>query len=124
MSRDSSEQSAASVLRRAVAAMRSPGTILLLTLLTGCATLSTGPLPPIPKRFDHTYPGMKIVTIADRSELNRLCLSMHNLNGCAFRHLRGGCTILVSANPIGMSRAYVIRHEQAHCNGWPADHSA
>jgi hypothetical protein len=77
-----------------------------------------------PARFD--YPAMN-VTVIERTagDVNALCRSLSGYRGtarilaCALPTKRR-CVILF---PRGMTRTGLLyRHEQAHCNGWPATH--
>lgn len=78
------------------------------------------PLHP-PARFDHPHPNM-VVKHFSPSEVDRLCRRIgakapKPIKGCAAGDRRGCLVIL----PHGASAA-VLRHERAHCNGWPKSH--
>ena len=79
-----------------------------------------------PKEFDHPYAGTLIITPAvNIEEVHRYCLPTPAALGCA-RIGRDTCEVIVAPEiqlkAFGWTTADVIRHETAHCNGWPGDH--
>ena len=91
-----------------------------------------------PKEYDHPYAGLgigklEIIYAESQDEVRRLCpgsvFPKAGAYGCAhseYTGYAGGCKIIVAPaadmNWAGIWMALTIRHEIAHCNGWPADH--
>jgi hypothetical protein len=83
-------------------------------------------------KYDHEFPGEIIVTeMPSEAKLRKLCegfgatFNKSTAIACAFAH-RGKCFIF-TIDPIEMAYTsytweQVMRHERAHCNGWPSDH--
>jgi hypothetical protein len=77
-----------------------------------------------PARFDH--PAKNVMVMEDSpGEVNRLCRlaaryrGKGNILACALT-MKHVCVIIF---PRGVTRTGPLyRHEQAHCNGWPATH--
>jgi hypothetical protein len=83
------------------------------------------PLPPV--EFDHAYTGQVIVTKwNDYSLIRFICKDTPNPIACSFRTYdsASGETIscLIMLGPDTWSDERAMRHEMAHCNGWPGDH--
>lgn len=74
-----------------------------------------------PARFDHPFHGKVNILYLSPNDMLRVC---HTYTAC----VRGPqpmkvCNIWINAGTRGnwTNQAY-IRHEIAHCNGWPANH--
>lgn len=80
-------------------------------------------LPPV--EYDRYYDGLElIIRIAD-DLLFECGLPRETTMGCA--KPRGNtCTIILREDAfirsLGWTTAIVLRHEMAHCNGWPSNH--
>jgi hypothetical protein len=97
------------------------------------------PVLPTPPEYDKPYTGRVVINIArDMDEMAELCspnpLASVAL-GCAFRYsdantgLPRVCYIYIAPDSYirtqyggRATREDVIRHEMAHCNGWPGTH--
>ena len=91
----------------------------------GAPAFASGSSAP-PARYDHPHPDMLIVDRFTANEVHRICAG-------AGAVMRAGGRIVACA-PVGVARciiiaprshpqkAALIRHERAHCNGWPANH--
>jgi len=94
-------------------------TLIVLLLLTQQA-LAWGGCPPA--RWDFPYRGKLTVEYLDGAEFTARCGPSPFLGfmaACAFIG-RGSCRVVIhksSPNP-----ACSLRHEIAHCNGWPRSH--
>jgi hypothetical protein len=84
-----------------------------------------------PQQYDHTYSGkLEIIYTKTAEEMARHCPpNSHGQRlGCARRNYpsEGHCFIVIAPaaelEAIGYSEPTIVRHENAHCNGWPADH--
>jgi hypothetical protein len=88
-----------------------------------------GPLSPPP---EYDYPHKGVVEIHrgfDTRSMRRLCPGLEHLKiilGCA-NNLGDKCLVAINSDDflklMGVTFDQVYRHEQAHCNGWPPDHS-
>lgn len=86
-----------------------------------------------PSRYDHAYDGEVIVSqISTEPRLREICQhfgvplrSTSVVLACAFVH-RDRCYIFSvpekDLETWGASVKMVLKHERAHCNGWPANH--
>lgn len=91
-----------------------------------------------PSRYNHPHPALIVVEKSFR-RIDPLCRSMfprsrfpaatetHRITGCAdIGNGRSPCRIFVPKRGEGViserRRAALIRHERAHCNGWPSSH--
>jgi hypothetical protein len=90
-----------------------------------CPALAQYVLPP--EEYDHPYKGQTVISWKDsREEVRAVCNTPFAMGlGCA--HLRNDwCIITIARNPVldaaGFTANVVLRHEIAHCNGWPKDH--
>jgi hypothetical protein len=81
--------------------------------------------------YDHPYTGTGTLVITrtqDQAETRKLCpIPFINIAlGCAIRNA-AGCWVIISPDSViartGLKYDFVKRHEIAHCNGWPTDHS-
>lgn len=102
------------------------------------SSAKAAPEPP-PPRYDKAHPALVIIE-KNYLDIDPVCRTMfprskfpaatetHRITGCA--DLGDGsrpCRIFVPRAGEGMisaeHRAAIIRHERAHCNGWPANHT-
>lgn len=81
-------------------------------------SLLFGGIRPPPARFDHSYSGTLIVRVLPESELRQECGP--RARGCADR--RSGKCVVYMIQDTPERYALRLRHEIAHCNGWPAHH--
>lgn len=95
-------------MQKAVAAL---STTLFVLFATPAAALDP------PARYDYPPNPPPIVRVVPTTK--GVCSG--NLYGCAFR-IKRDCVLYVSATLSAPARAAVLRHERAHCNGWPAHH--
>lgn len=104
---------------------------LLAIGLSHCiATSAQAQLLP-PEEFDHPYDGHLMIEHArSEEEVRERCpggnFPRHAL-ACARVHKYAPMCIIVKVSDDtlrahGYDPAVVMRHEIAHCNGWPADH--
>jgi len=77
-----------------------------------------------PARYDHKFPGNLTVLRLDRVETVKRCGSTPSLFrivfGCALVMTKTRCVVVVS--DASWHPEVTLRHEIAHCNGWPRDH--
>ena len=102
-----------------------------------CGSAAGEPSKP-PKRYDHRHPALIVVEQTFR-KIDPLCRAMfprnrfpaatetHRITGCGeIGDGRQPCRILVPKRGEGViseaHRRAIIRHETAHCNGWPSHH--
>jgi hypothetical protein len=94
-----------------------PLAVLIFLALMSSAAAYADP----PARFDHPNKNA-IVKWASREEVWRICHHGSEIPvGCALLPPHGGkpCLVLVTHT---WDDARLLRHEIAHCNGWPANH--
>jgi hypothetical protein len=97
-----------------------------LDMFKSLAILKT--LPPV--EYDRFYDGVELIikVVSELEEMPRLCpgLPAYNLMGCAHAGGFNKCTIILRDDAyirsLGWTTALVLRHELAHCNGWPKTH--
>ena len=83
---------------------------------------------PPPERYDFPYPGPVIERVLPLAEARRLCqqIGVGFVDACAgFVTLDSGeraCFTVLPSDGFDTVDAY-RRHEEAHCLGWPADHT-
>jgi hypothetical protein len=112
--------------------------IALLALAIAAAAGAAADQTPLrlipPKEYDHPYTkGTLIVSIASRQEeVRQACpgAPFHpqiGALGCSYAKASFGCWVVLAPPEVitaaGFPPELVRRHEIAHCNGWPADHS-
>jgi hypothetical protein len=99
--------------------------LLALFALTTAAQAQTQYLPP--PQYDHPFDGLVIIKRAENlSQMRQWCVGLSNI-ACARWTLRPDvpktCIIVLADNAEAAAPLEVIiRHERAHCNGWPAHH--
>lgn len=102
----------------------------LLAVLFLVPTVAFAQMPP--KKYDKPYPAHLLTVIeVEYGQARAYCRKFYNPQsmakyGCATLYEDGTCEIVVSKpnrakNP-GYRKSDVMRHEQAHCHGWGADH--
>ncbi len=76
-----------------------------------------------PPQYDYPYQGEVVINyVLSPDEMNRRCYGVgRQIIACAFTG-DGHCTILIWSQVASEQRPTLIRHELAHCNGWPAHH--
>jgi hypothetical protein len=83
---------------------------------------------PPPGRYDHPFNGKLLLQHADDlAQLRGVCNNDTHALGCAFpRPEERSCWILLAPKDDIAKAQFpleqLIRHEIAHCNGWPVDH--
>ena len=82
-----------------------------------------------PEQFDHPYTGLVIVhRLKTEGVMREICadIDANVWLGCSYK-LKHACLIVLAAEPVmrayGITGNMVFRHEEGHCNGWPASHS-
>ena len=99
--------------------------------LWAIANLKFKELPPV--EYDHAATdAVEIIDMSTEKELREVCHLTEayqgaNVVGCAApkgQLAPDRCIIYLGPRPswAGLTRNIVIRHEIAHCNGWPKDH--
>lgn len=87
-------------------------------------TSATGSTLEPPARFDHPYDGPVELQYLPKADIRRECGQDKFTSGCAW--VEGGtCHVLIALYTPKVSvarRPVLVRHEIAHCNGWPGDH--
>jgi hypothetical protein len=108
------------------------------TLLTGIAALflATGTAQAIspgehmtmfpPAQYDKPYDGeLEIRRFSTEEELRQACHDS-SIIVCTARTSDGHCHMFIMTDDLlkvkGFNYALALRHELAHCNGWPKDH--
>jgi hypothetical protein len=95
--------------------------------LLGASDLHAQPAVYPPPEYDRPYAG-KLVKIEakDSEEMLSLCAESKSPIACARQYGVVACTIVIAPEAVlrrwGWTVEIVMRHELAHCNGWPADH--
>lgn len=82
------------------------------------------PIDPPAKWANAPYKGRIIITFPDPETTAEYCTQdagKREEMGCAFR-TEYICSVFVANNLGGAVRDLVVRHEEAHCRGWPRDH--
>jgi hypothetical protein len=107
--------------------MRTAAALVAIVAMT-CPALARRGQPVLPPElYDHPYTQPMMVTRVDSvEEVRTLCKTPLSWGyGCAYR-FPGWCHIIIAGDDIlekaGVTREIVMRHENAHCNGWPKDH--
>jgi hypothetical protein len=84
-------------------------------------------LPPV--EYDRPYQGQLTIARGDARTMQAICpkTTFPVTLGCAIRYREANiCHIYIADDEIlkaaGWSYEIVLRHEEGHCNGWPADH--
>jgi hypothetical protein len=86
-----------------------------------------------PEEYDYPYMGQLEITIHTQDEIRALCtvykqwpFSKYPALACNVRFLTGRCRIRMAPPEdhvaAGTTFDVVLRHEMAHCNGWPGTH--
>lgn len=86
-----------------------------------------------PEEYDHPYSGLgelRIMEVESQDEVRRLCpwtvFPKAGAYGCTSVIPGLGCRVVLAPEAdmkrVGVWRALILRHEIAHCNGWPGDH--
>jgi len=81
-----------------------------------------------PRKFLHKYAGELVIIYVQKGAAYRTCSEITGGNiayyedmlGCALGGVnehQHRCLIVAT-----IGKSHVLRHELAHCNGWPADH--
>jgi hypothetical protein len=75
-----------------------------------------------PARYDHRYAGPVIERVLPLGVAREVCAHMGAAADACSWVTHHTCYIVIPRDgPVSDLRAYV-RHERAHCNGWPANH--
>jgi hypothetical protein len=76
-----------------------------------------------PAQWDFPYKGKLTVHQVDHNQIVVHCRANHPFSGmiagCAYPG-RGACTVYINSS--ARDPACALRHEIAHCNGWPSHH--
>jgi hypothetical protein len=80
-----------------------------------------------PPEYDKKFDGEMTVSVFDNPyEVQKRCEKTKSMVACSLVGIPGRCIIVrvsdeyISAK--GLTPELVLRHEMAHCLGWPADH--
>ena len=73
-----------------------------------------------PPQYNVPYKGKTIVIDADAVTARRYC-PQHGV-ACVIELTDTSCVIVFNT-AYNADRAKILRHENGHCQGWPADHS-
>jgi hypothetical protein len=89
------------------------------------ANLTFKELPPV--AYDHPVKGPVVVTDYENEAALRAACNIAPPAGYLVGCARAGNPCLILLGPVspafhGLTRNIVLRHEMAHCNGWPGDH--
>lgn len=97
--------------------MRRLLTVLVLALaLVACSS--------IPKQYSGPYGGtLTVIDINDPYTMQDVCWTDKWAQECTYRFTDNTCTIYIYTEA-SRSREFLMEHGIAHCNGWPANHSA
>ena len=88
-------------------------------------------IPPPPAIYDHVYHGKLVERRGTPAQVEHFChtqqgiVSPYRALGCAI-HRGKSCTIMITqvgGKVTAQVQSQIRRHEMAHCNGWPADHT-
>lgn len=95
--------------------------LAMIFLLTGCSKFGSGVVLP-PPEYDHPYAGRLIVQTVSIWSMPVAC-GLRDVVACSFR-MNGVCRVIYPRlSDVGQAKMLdLIRHETAHCNGWPKDH--
>ena len=96
-----------------------------IAVIAAASGPATWPLAP-PAKYDHPFRGrVSITTVATVQEANAACAKYGPRNVACATAINGTCYITMVPDHIINQwgpKAQLMRHEVAHCNGWPADH--
>jgi hypothetical protein len=82
-----------------------------------------------PPQYDHAFRGHMVAVVTEIDDVQEICRALdvpiadgEVLLGCA--QWSPGLCLVVAASGLtgGATTEDVIRHERAHCNGWPWGH--
>jgi hypothetical protein len=104
-------------------------TFLVAAIALAPIGAAASPLEP-PERFDHPYPGDVQINLMDSLFVGKECREWSgapapsDAAGCAWvaDDSARTCVVVIAARTKKAPIEAIIRHEIAHCNGWPADH--
>jgi len=107
--------------------------IAALFLTTGTAHAEVLMFMP-PAKYDKPFTGgdLTIFRVATQQDIRDICLGFNKqkslpATACSKTNQTTRCYIFVltdqALKTIGSNYAIVLRHELAHCNGWPEDHA-
>jgi hypothetical protein len=75
-----------------------------------------------PLRYNHGYAGHVVERVLPLAEARRVCAARGAYADACSWLAHGTCYLVIPrGGPVKDLRAYV-RHERAHCNGWPENH--
>jgi hypothetical protein len=101
--------------------------LILVATASGSARGGT-PLEP-PARYDHPFAGSLTIVKFDKRSVSRECSKAFDgrkvrpdAAGCAILISDTECVIYLATRTKRAPLADILRHEIAHCNGWPGDH--
>ncbi|MGQ0740946.1 MAG: hypothetical protein ACT4OG_01435 [Alphaproteobacteria bacterium] len=100
-------------------------TLLLLAVAFGTPAGASTFLPP--SNYDRPYPGLLRVVTLPYWTVSKRCgvrpYDGHRAEACAFRGPNTCLIVLPEVAEVGEEEAaLLLRHEIAHCNGWPHHH--
>lgn len=75
-----------------------------------------------PARFNHAYSGPVIERVLPLKQAREACAQKGvSADACSWEIGHRCFMVIPRGGPVKDLKAYV-RHERAHCNGWPEDH--
>ena len=97
--------------------------IITAAILNGVLTVQAGATDAPPRYASGPYLAPLTVRTVPLPKLQRVCAlyGRNQSNGCAIL-TKKRCTIYLRTGMDPGWRDGVLRHEQAHCRGWPASH--
>lgn len=108
----------------------------IVLFIAACSTYVDAPATgvwswPAPPEFGHPFAGSTELHLLGWAEVDAACSELLGFDaqyyGCAKSDgfgIDNNCIIIVINETRGTAtREAVLAHEQAHCNGWPADHN-
>jgi hypothetical protein len=101
-------------------------TAIVLALFATSASAQTHDVIVPPLEYDRAYKGKLIISRIDSTtEVGLLCGQAAPMLSCSQRR-DNECEIIMATDNVIRIFGYlvdvVLRHEIAHCNGWPQDH--
>ncbi len=75
-----------------------------------------------PARYNHPYSGPVIERVLPLSEARRACARMGVYAEACSWVAKSKCYLVIPRGGRVRDLPAYVRHERAHCNGWPEDH--
>lgn len=97
----------------------------ILLTITGASIAQEGVMvQQPPARYDHAFNGKLVEHKVELTKAKHLCKQrgLPNTDACSW-WANGTCEIVIPTNGPVRALWQYRKHEIAHCNGWPANHS-